>query len=165
MTEMTRAKDGGTQPAHFALDNFTVTATTTDAEIDAAVAEAAERRVAAFVAKTADRAELWRREWIAELQALRDEATESGEPLEHEEHFTSRLEPVPGTTNAAAWTYFTVTAKTSDTAIALIAEAGVDRRAADDRAHNRHDVARWADAWMAELRQLRDVLDRDRAQT
>ena len=149
------------QPTHFALDGFTITGATTDAQIDAAVAEAAESRVAAFATKTADRAELWRREWIAELQALRGEAIETGEPVEHEEHFTSRLEPVPGTTNTAAWTYFAVTAETSDAGIALIAEAGADRRAADDRAHHRHDVARWTDAWTAELRQLRDEQNRD----
>lgn len=146
------------QPTHLTLDDFMVTATTTDAEIDAAVAEAAGRRIAAFAIETADRAAAWRRRWIAVLATLRDEATASGEPVEHEEHFTSRLEPVPGTTNAAAWTYFTVTSETSDTAIALIAEAGADRRAADGVAHHRHDVARWADAWTAELRQLRDAV-------
>lgn len=55
-----------------------------------------------------------------------------------------------------ARTFFTVTAETSDTAIDLIVEAGVDRRAADDRAHNRHDVARFATAWTLELRAMRD---------
>lgn len=44
---------------HLELDGFVVTATTTDAEIDAAVADAAARRVAAFAAKTAGRAEVW----------------------------------------------------------------------------------------------------------
>lgn len=139
---------------HLTLDGFTVTGGTTDAEIDRQVLVVCRHRAAAMDAAIAAEGEALRAKWTGELQALRDGCGD-GDALEYPEHFLSRLVPHDDG-HSWWWAPFTVSTETSDAAIEMVVDGGVDRWAADARSDKRHQLAPYADAWVEELRRLRD---------
>ncbi len=139
---------------HLALDGFEITCDTTDAEIDAQVLAACRHRAAEMDAAIAAEGEELRTKWRYELLEMRDNCA-PGEAEEHSEYFLSRL--VPHDDGFSLWwAPFEVSADTSDTAIEMVVDGGVDRWGTDARSEKRHRLAAYADAWTEELRRLRD---------
>ncbi|MCB9441145.1 MAG: hypothetical protein H6523_12965 [Mycolicibacterium sp.] len=138
------------------LDTAAVTSATTDSEIDAMVLAACRLRAAEADARIAAAGQAKRVMWEAELREMRDDL-EPGQSDDYPEHFLARLSP-HADGHTWWWAPFTVTAKTSDSAIALVTAGGVDRLTADDRSDARHRLAAEADVWTAELRRRRDAL-------
>lgn len=132
---------------------FTITGTTSDTEIDGQVLAALNRRATVLDEKIAARGEELRLLWLSQLHQLR-ETCEPGETEWLDENHLSREVPWHGGTRR--WMPFEVTDGTSDAAIQLVVDGGVDRHCADARADRRHLLVTYADAWTAELRQLRD---------
>lgn len=132
---------------------FSVTAETTDPEIDALVLAALMRRARVIDNRIEARGEDRRLRWSAELHQLRD-GLGLGDEEWHEEHYTSREVPWHG--RSTVWQPVRITAETSNAAISLIVDGAVERWCADARAEKRHVLAGYADRWTAELRQLRD---------
>lgn len=132
---------------------FTVTAATTDTEINALVLAALMRRARVLDNRIEARGEDRRLRWASELHQLRD-GRGPGDEEWHEQHYTSREVPFHG--RSTVWRPVRITAETSNAAISLIADGAVERYCADARAETRHLLAGYANRWTAELRQLRD---------
>ena len=139
---------------HLALDGFEITCDTTDAEIDAQVLAVCRHRAAEMDATIAAEGEELRTKWRFELLEMRDNCA-PGEAEEHPEHFLSRL--VPHADGCSLWwAPFEVSADTSNAAIEVVVDGGIDRWGADERSERRHQLTDCADAWTAELQRLRD---------
>lgn len=136
-------------------DEFTVTAATPDAEIDALVLAALMRRARVIDNRIEARGEDKRLRWSAELHQLRESCGPDDEQW-YEQHYTSREVPFHG--RSTVWQPVRITAETSNAAISLIVDGAVERWCADARAEKRHLLAGYANRWTAELRQLRDEM-------